>query len=457
MTQLVKSVGATVLVVLTYLASALAQPSAGRSVPVQAINATPSATPSNSSEDAAATAALERGIALFKQRQFVSAAQALEQAQKAPLMRSEVVLMLGICYYKIGSLTQAEPLLRQALKDPDPETQDSARVFLGLLFQEQGALDQARAELDRVAGSPTLRDSAQNLLKETRPHRLSLTFLLSPEYDGNVPLTNYGTWSSNPQGSADGDMLFLGSISARPLVTGLTFGDTLSYRQQFQQSAYDLLLNSTWLGYSYLGIVNRIRGTVQLTYAMLGGSTLYVDIDARAWYRRRLHDKLGFALYYDGHYRDYINTDYLTLSGFLQSLQAELGWGLAPQPLSAGISYQVIREQTVPGIAGDGSDDFRAWAHGPALWLRARLHRRVELALYGTFLQRLFDYFPATDGSPQRIDHVYNADLSLNINLRNWLELFVGGAVIYNDSNNNLFMYLKPTAYLGMAAHFALL
>jgi hypothetical protein len=89
--------------------------------------------------------------------------------------------------------------------------------------------------------------------------------------------------------------------------------------------------------------------------------------------------------------------------------------------------------------------------------MRARLHQRVELLLYGTFVQRLFDYFPATNPELLRTDYVFNADLSFTIKLKSWLELFFGGTVIYNASNNDLFTYLKPTAYLGLASYLGFL
>jgi hypothetical protein len=285
---------------------------------------------------------------------------------------------------------------------------------------------------------------------------------VSPEYDGNVPLTDYADWSANPQQSADGDVLFLASVNVRPLANGLTIGDTLSYRQQFILSNYNLLLNSTWIGYSYLGASDRLRATATFSYAMLGGSSLYVDLDGKFSYRRRLLSKLGLMFTYDVHYRDFQNPDYLAQSGLFQSLQGELGWGLFPQPVSLGIGYQAIREQTrTPDPTDPPGDDYRAWAHGPFLWLRARLHRRVELGLRTIFLQRVFDYVPGPElpqeQGIQRVDYALYNDLSVNITLKQWLEFFVSGTLIWNDSNWPAFLYLKPSTSLGLAGTFGLL
>lgn len=452
--------GAAALILSVEVAEVLAQPT-----PTAAAASAPSAPVGERLAERAPaqeTAAIEQGLAFFKQRQFQAAAQWLEVARRSPTLNPEVLLMLGVCYYRLGDFQRAEPPLRQAVREGDTEVQASARVFLGLLFGELGAVDEARNELSRVTGSPALRESAQNLLRQNRPHRLLFTFAVSPEYDGNVPLIDYTTWSANPQASADGDMLFLASISARPLAVGLIFGDILSYRQQFQQSAYNLLLNSTWLGYNHLGVTNRIRTAVTLQYAMLGESTLFIDVEAKASYRRQLISKLGLSFAYDGHYRDYLNSDFVFLSGFTHTLQTELGWGLGPHPFGGGLGYQAIREQTREPTSIDPSySDFRAWVHGPMVWMRARLHERVELAAHGTFLHRIFDYVPGPELPDEqgirRVDYMLNGDLSLSFTLTSWLEFFVGSSLIYNDSNKPAFLYFKPSAYLGLAAHLGLL
>ena len=406
--------------------------------------ATPSA---NSAADP-----LGRGVSLFAERQFAAAAVLLEQvlrSELAPAQRDEVSLVLGICYYRLGEVTRAEKLLRQAVRSQDAEINASARLFLARLFAEQGADDEARGELREIAGAPTLRDAAQSLLRQARPHRLQFTLLLSPEYDGNVPLTDIVTWRNGGTPSQDGDLLFLASASLRPLGNGFVIGDTLAYRQQFQLLDYDLLLNSTWIGYSYFGRANRLRVAATFNYALLGASSLYVDGDAKAIYRRALRGALGLLLSYDAHYRDYRNTDYAQLSGFMQTLQVGLDWGLPGQALRAGFGYSASREQTrTPDASEPLEDDFRAWAHGPYGELRAR-HRRFELTLRTTFLHRVFD--------SGRVDYSLLQDLGLSVTLRSWLELFAGSTLIYNRSSNPIFHYFKPTASLGIAAYFGVL
>lgn len=405
---------------------------------------------------------LERGLALFQQRAFAKAAPLFERARRDPQLRSEVLLLLAICYYRLGDLERSEPLLQRVVREGDGDEQAAARVFLGQLFQQLGATDQARSEFSRVAGAPSMRDSGEQLLHQSRPHRLLFTLLVSPEYDGNLLLTDYATWAANQQPSSDGDVLFLGSVSARPFSFGLHFGSALSYRQQFFQTNYNLLLSSTWLGYSYFGRKDRVRLAATFNYAMLGGSSLFLDGDLRLSYRRALRSKLGLLMSYDGHYRGYQQTDFSALTGFLQTLQLELNWGLSPQPVSFGIGYQGLREQTrTPDVVTSIGDDYRAWAHGPTAWLRARLHSRVELSLYGAFLQRIFDYVPGpelpSDLGVRRLDLAVHGELSLTFHLTSWLDLISSGAVLYNDSNKEPYTYLKPLANLSLAAYLGVL
>jgi hypothetical protein len=405
---------------------------------------------------------LARALLLFKEKKYLQAVPLLEQALADPEARGDAVLLLGICRYRTGDLSGAEAPLREAMRSPDPEVRSAAQLFLGLVFDELGATDQAQAELGQAMRSQSLGTSAQRLLLSRRPSRLQISLLVAPEYDGNVPLTDYATWRQSPSSSSDGDFLFLGTLSARPFRFGLSLGTTISYRQQLRLREYSLLLSSTWLGYSYAGRNDRVRATASVNYALLGGSSLYIDFDGRASYRRRLRSLLGLGAGYEFRYRDYFNGDFQSLSGRTHIGQLELGWGTAPEPLMVSVGYQVLREQLMlPQPPLSVSDDFRAWAHGPLLRLRARLHPRLELSVTGTFLHRIFDYVPGPELPEEagigRVDHALAADTALVVRISSVFEAFVGGSLLYNHSNKAAFDYLKPTGCLGLAAYFGLL
>ena len=424
------------------------------------------AAPSSASDAAAQPAVasevddrLRQALALLKQRSYEAARTALLQAHARLAAHDprlhDTLLLLGICAYRLGQLEQAELELQQAAASSDPETQGQARIFLSQVYAEQGASDQARRELGNAAGSVALRESADRLLRQSRPHRLHLSLLLSPEFDGNVPLAplyvdgpSFPAWQRDPRASMDGDVLFLASLGVRPLRAGLLVGNTFSYRQQVQLGDYNLLLNSTWLSFSHLTAKHRLRLAGALSFAMLGSSFLYVDGMARVQYRRRLRSQWGLSGTYEARYRDYHTADFAGLTGLSQTLQLELGWGLAPQPVSFGIGYQGLREQTQTPSA-EQTQDFRAWVHGPLLWLRARLHSRVELALTSTLLQRLFDR--------GRVDYAVYQDLNLNVAMLPWLSAFVGGSTLYNSSSDPFFQYIKPSVSVGLLMYLGLL
>lgn len=431
--------------------------------------------PAAAAEDAApapAASPLARSLVLFKQKEYARALPLLEEAMRDPELRADAVLLLGICRYRTGQLTQAERLLREAAGSQDPEVRDAAKLFLGLVYDDLGATDQASAELDRAALSPSLSASAQRLLAQRRAHRLQISLLIAPEYDANVPLLDYETWRSSPSAAGDFDVLFLGALSVRPFRFGLSLGNTVTYRLQTRLREYSLLLNSTWLGYSYAGPRDRVRATAALGYAMLGTSSLYLDFDGRLYYRRALRSHFGIAAGYELRHRSYFSntgatpTDpingYQPLSGQTHTGQLELGFGTSPEPVMVSIGYQLIRDQLqAPEPPLTVADDYRGWAHGPLLRGRARLHDRVELALTGTFLQRLFDYVPGAELSEEtgirRIDLAVTVDTSLTVRFAGYFEAFLGGSLIYNNSNKSSFHYMKPTAYLGIAAYFGLL
>jgi hypothetical protein len=131
-------------------------------------------------------------------------------------------------------------------------------------------------------------------------------------------------------------------------------------------------------------------------------------------------------------------------TGQTHTLQAELNWGPHPEPVSVSLGYQVLREQLTPA--------YSAWGHGPLLRLRARPQRLVELALSASLIRRIFD--PAASG---RLDWYVSSDLSMTVTCTSWLDAFLGGTVLYNDSTSTPFAYFKPAAYAGVSAFFAAL
>jgi tetratricopeptide (TPR) repeat protein len=407
-------------------------------------------------------ASLQKAVQLFQAKRYADAIPLLQMVQGDPELGGEVVLLLGICLYRTQELQKAEPLLRKASESPDTETREAAQLFLGLLFDELGATDQAQDQLGKAAGSLSFGGSAQKLLEQRRTHRLLISLMVAPEFDGNVRLTDTTTWKDAPTDASDGDILLLASLGIRPFRFGLSVGNVLSYRQQLRLRDYSLLLDSTWLGYSYASTRNRFRIHTAFDIAMLGGNQLFMDFDGRVSDRLRLWSQLGIAASYGFRHRSYASSDYQSLSGQTHQGQLELSWGTMPEPLCVQIGYVLLRDQLeAPLLPLTSTDDYRAWAHGPQLRMRARLHQRVEWSLSAQYLRRLFDYLPGPEIPAEmgisRLDDFVSADTSLAVRFGGYFETFVGGSMVVNRSNKDAFSYLKPTAYLGIAAYFGLL
>lgn len=400
-----------------------------------------------------------RALAHFQARRYAAALPLLEAARAAQPADLSVLLLLGVSYARLGQADRAEPLLQTVALRAEPDDQAAARVFLSIIYRDQGAADRAQLELNKAAGqSRSLGPSVHGLLQGLQPHLISGSALIACEFDGNVPLTSLTSWPSS--GSSDGDLLFIGALTVRPSKrVGVYFTDTFSYRQQFQLQDYNLLLNTTTAGYGYFGTRHRVRISLSFSPAVLGGQMLYLEGAWRASYRINVIEKLGVTVSYDGRYRDYLRSEYDALSGPTHTLQTELGWGVLPNPISLGLGFQVVRDDLsarTPVMAPDGtlaSDDFRAWAFGPTLRLRARLHRRVELGIIGALLRRRFDY--VLPSGEQRFDWEASADLSINIEVKRWLDVFVGSLNLYNGSTDANYSYFKPNVYVGAYGHFA--
>lgn len=402
----------------------------------------------------------------MQMQDYARALKLLTAAGAQQTTAPDLQLLLGICYARVGQLAQAEPLLLQAAAHGDAEEQASARVFLGLLYESQGAADRAQAELTMAAQlrSPRLQSGIQSLLQEVQPHMVTGSVTIAPELDMNVPLTSLALWRNDPQSRTDGDILFSGTITIRPSKRfGFYFTNTLSYRQQLRFSEYSLLLNWTGLGYNYLGQRNRVRVSIAAAPAVVATHLLYFDFSWRASYRFNPISVLNLGVAYDGRYRNYVQADYLAQTGPSHTLVADVGYAspalVGGKSLVVFAGFAVTRDQLsarAPITAVDGSlvsDDWRAWSYGPQLRLRARLHQRVELAITSSLLRRDYDYiFPSGE---QRQDWELSGDAAMVFELKRWLDLFVGGSCIYLQSSDAAFSYVKPVIYTGITGHFA--
>jgi hypothetical protein len=112
--------------------------------------------------------------------------------------------LLGIAYYRLHRIDEAEPLLTEGGRATDPDTAASARIFLALIALQRDDESRAHALLEGVGASPSsdLAVGARALLARTARAPLALFAMVRPEYDSNVPTTPATRGSLTPACSA---------------------------------------------------------------------------------------------------------------------------------------------------------------------------------------------------------------------------------------------------------------
>ena len=376
---------------------------------------------------------LERGVARFQDGDLEGAAQALEEARAGDPDDTDAGLLLGITYYRLHRLDDAEPLLARAARDPDADTAASARIFLAMIALERDDGRRARALLDGVAASPAteLALSARALLGRSAAPPLSLFAMLRPEFDSNVSLMPAAPTAAPAQ--ADADLMVLGSISHRPLPgVPLQLEATVSYRQQAQLTDFNFFDALAAIGYDD-GALD-LGGSGEAT--VLGGAFYGAGGAGQIGYRLELLPWLATRARYGLRYRDFEPDAYAGYTGVTHS--GTLGVSLGPRrgTVTADLDYVLLRDIT-------SDDSLVATGQGGAARIRVRL-QRVSLAAGGWLIFRAFDV--------GRRDVQAAFDASVAVDLSSSFGVIAGSTLLRNGSSEADADYIKVTAFAGVYA-----
>lgn len=386
---------------------------------------------------------LERGIAQFQAGRFAAAIAPLAAAHAADPSDLDTQLLLGITYYRLDDLAHARPLLVAAAASPDPETRDSARIFLGLIAEADGDLRAAHGYYDVVArGSSDLADSARGLRDHDSADRFSAIVALRPEVDSNVPLL---ASTAMPTGGStlDTDLFVLGDASVRPFRRfPLVLEQAVSFRKQARLVDYDTLASATGARWAHRGDVYRAQLGYRLDASTLGGAKYLVGHAGEVSARRAITGgqgwlgPLGLAATYQLAQRSYAPAEYAGYTGVTHTATARLSWLAAAYEVEVG--YVFVRELT---------DDaaLSATTHGGQVLARLNLATGVDLRLSGVVADRRYD--PAALG---RHDVSVRGDASLYLDLWPHVGAVLGGSLLENASSAMDQGYTKWTAYLGL-------
>ena len=383
-----------------------------------------------------AGAELERGLARFQAGDYAAAIAPLRAAHAAAPEDLDTSLLLGISYYRCDDVARARPLLVAAAGSPDPETRDSARIFLGLLADATGDADAALGYYDSVArGSTSLAASGRELLDRGRGDRFVAGLVIRPELDSNVALLP-ATATAAGGDAADRDLFVLADLHLRPFPgVGLVLDETLAYRKQAELTEFDMGSSASGLTWSRRGAAYRAGLGYHVDLSMLGGALLQVGQTVDASARRAIAGSFGVAASYQLVVRTLYPDAYAGYSGMVHTGTARLSWLADVWELELG---------AVVGREATDDPALSAVAAGGQLAARLRLGR-ADLRAFARATDRRYD--AAAQG---RRDLQVRADASLYVELTAHVGAVVGGALLDDRSNVMDDGYVKWTGYLGV-------
>ncbi|HEX7837297.1 MAG TPA: hypothetical protein VF469_07530, partial [Kofleriaceae bacterium] len=371
--------------------------------------------------DADADAELERGLARFEAGEFAAAIGPLEAAHAADPSDLDTDLLLGIAYYRCDDPGRARPLLATAAHSLDPETRDSARIFLGLVADAVGDTVGALDYYDSVAhGSSSLAASGRELLDRGRGERLSAALVVRPELDSNVPLQP-ATAASTGGGTGDRDLFVLALLRARPFDDiAVVLDETLAYRKQMQLTDYNLASSVTGATWSHLGAAYHAALGYHFDASTLGGALFQLGHTVDAGARRAISSSFGVAASYQLVVRTLYPDAFAGYTGPVQTATARLSWIAPAWELDAGavVAREATEDPTLSAVASGGQ-----------LSGRLRLGR-ADLRLFARAADRRYD--AAAMG---RRDFQLRVDASVYVDLTRHIGAVLGGSLLDDRSN----------------------
>jgi hypothetical protein len=377
----------------------------------------------------------EEGLAKFQAEDFTGALPLLEQAHAATPADADIALLLGIAYYRTQARDRAVPLLEQAERDGDAESQASARIFLGLIAEEAGHDERANVYYEQVArASPDLGASARLLIEQAGPARWLVVGVMRPEVDSNVALLPMTVGRGHTKTAGDGELDLVLGVSARPLDgVPLVLDQTLSYEKHASMTEFDMLADRVGGSYTVARHRDRVSLAYHLEASRLAGEKYQVGHVVEAALRHRLADALAFGARYTFAARDY-GGEYAGYSGLSHDGLVQIIRGTRSQPLELAGGYEIARE---------GTDDASVamLAHGPRADLRWRMWKGGELRASVIGQDRIYD---------RHRDLYVWGQSALYLDLSSTFGLVTGVSGTRNDSDDKQARYTKYTAFAGV-------
>jgi tetratricopeptide (TPR) repeat protein len=308
-----------------------------------------------------------RGLDLMDRGELRSAVVEFQKAQ-AVHGDGAAALLEGVCLYRLADDREAEGALLRA--ESDPEVQDSARFYLGLIALRHGNSSSAARLFDGLVANPGFGAVAADMaLIARRSGRFTVSAAANVGWNSNLTLAPSGYASS---GASDGSAAIAASGLWRPTgESGPYLRVSGAYQQQFRLTAFDIGSGSGAAGWQ-LGHADRaIVAEYAYTYSALGGAP-YLSSNrllASGWLT---WDNFTLTGTYLARFEGY-QSIYEPFSGTLQWMEARGAWWFGPFA-RLGVSYR-LGVDTV-------KVNYLSWVeHGPHADFYAQLGPSVRVGL----------------------------------------------------------------------------
>lgn len=360
---------------------------------------------------------LETVDALMDAQRWAEALAALADLSLAP--PAARALLEGVCHFQLGDDDAAKVALGRAVKDPAHEA--DARVLLSLLALRRGSARGAEAQLRALErGGHELGGSLSSLLRQaSRGGALTVRASLFGGVDSNPAFAPMG------EGTPNGLLGFTGLLQVVPWGAVSPYARVAAGGREYP----GLPALRTFTGVGTLGMQlgrggDRLAVDYSLDGVLFGADPYAVTHGPRLEGSLQLGPVLVFAEWML-RFERYLPADALDFSGVRQD--AGLGaTAVLPAGFSVEVAWDLERDQAQ-------KRELSMLEHGPRVsvaWMRGRVR-----ALAGASLDwRSYDVFDA-DLGVQRADVRVRPSLRVEVDVADWLSLFLAGDAAVVESN----------------------
>jgi tetratricopeptide (TPR) repeat protein len=431
-------------------------------------------------DPASGQAWLGLGIVQYTRQDFKAAKESLLAAEKAEPENALVHYYLGLVHHELGEYDAAPERFKKAIT-LSPDLTPTAQYYSGVAHLRRGALAEAREALEAtIAAEPDTEHgrSAKELLAQVEaaeagpPSRWKVNASAGTEYDTNVVLLPGGT--SPPAGTgisrqADWRAVLAGSLDYQAIrmdrfVAGLNFSVYQTFQAKLTGFNIEDLQPTAYAQYQF-GSVS-IGASYIYNYTLVGQSP-YLNANTGLGVVTVTESP---ATYTQFQFR-YMNKDFRNGRFLLNSARSGKNW------LAGVTQYLAFAENKGrmwtgfifdtdvtggghPTVAGppntpDNADwDYKGYHITTGLEMPPVLDWELSLAFDWIYQHYANPNSFSTDGITRRRDNIYSTTVALSRDLTEHFTLTLQYAYTRDDSNIDVFQYVRNIYTISLGAQF---